>query len=184
MDTRFGNFDVAAGSTDHHERLTFFDTALDLRWVHCSETARFMGGFYAAKARADGLDPREAEHGIAYLVNEILENVVKFREPGAGAVTIASRLHDGGFELRTSNIISHATSARFQAILVDLLARDPGELLIERIEANAVDPEAGGSGLGILSLMGDYGAQLGWRFVDAPGGRHVALHTFASLRLT
>jgi hypothetical protein len=38
--------------------------------------------------------------------------------------------------------------------------------MIERIEANAENSSSGGSGLGILTLMSDYSAEMGWIFGD------------------
>ena len=78
---------------------------------------------------------------------------------------------------------SSDVASRFQSLLSELTARDPGELLIERIEANAADETSSGSGLGLLTLMNDYGARLGWNFSDAPADGTVVLSTHASLTL-
>jgi len=64
------------------------------------------------------------------------------------------------------------------------VARDPGELLIERIEANAAEPFGSGSGLGLLTLMNDYGARLGWTFRQETPEDPILLHTFAELALS
>jgi hypothetical protein len=71
-------------------------------------------------------------------------------------------------------------------MLAELTASDPGELLIARIEANAADAGASGSGLGLLTLMNDYGARLGWIFHDAGAGAGgpIGLDTFAALDLS
>ena len=59
--------------------------------------------------------------------------------------------------------------------------RDPGELLIERIEENAENANSSGSGLGLLTLMSDYGARLGWRFQPAAEADAIRLDTYAAL---
>jgi hypothetical protein len=81
------------------------------------------------------------------------------------------------------NVAASGTAEKFQALLAELTTRDPGELLIERIEANAADETSSGSGLGLLTLMNDYGARLGWSFSEQPGGHTVLLSTYASLTL-
>ena len=65
-----------------------------------------------------------------------------------------------------------------------LVAGDPTEMLVARVEANAVNPDAGVSGLGFLTMMADYGATLGWYFgavEDNP--QNVLLKTMARLQM-
>jgi hypothetical protein len=72
----------------------------------------------------------------------------------------------------------------FQALLGEITAGDPGELLLQRIEANAADENASGSGLGILTLMNDYGVRFCWTFTPAPPtDERVLLETIARLPL-
>ena len=73
--------------------------------------------------------------GIIYLVNELLENAIKFRVPGA--IRIDCSLEGGNFELTVSNDTAPEVASRFQSLIEEIISRDPGELLIERIEANA-----------------------------------------------
>ena len=114
-------------------------------------------------------------------MNELLENAIKFRSPGD--IELRCSLEDGNFELTVRNLASRDVASRFQSLLSEVTSRDPGELLIERIEANAADETSSASGLGILTLMNDYGARLGWNFDDAPAEGAVLLSTHASLTL-
>jgi hypothetical protein len=82
-----------------------------------------------------------------------------------------------------TNRTAAEAAGKFQGLLAEITTRDPGELLIERIEANAADENSSGSGLGILTLMNDYGARLGWHFSEAPAGGTIVLVTRASLSL-
>jgi hypothetical protein len=181
MKTTYGTAASTASRAPATTRLVFHDGPLELRWAHCSATADFLGELFAGLARQAELDANEARHSISYLANELLENAVKFRAPGD--VVLEASLHDSTFEIRLSNLVSDETSIRFQALLKEIMERDPGELLIERIEANAADDSATGSGLGILTLMNDYGVQMGWTFEDTPGGL-VRLETQASVSLS
>jgi hypothetical protein len=162
-------------------RLRLADGPLEISWQHCSLTSDFLGDFFAGHADG-GIDPREMRHSIGYLVNELLENAVKFRAPGD--IEIEAGFHDSTFGISVQNRVDAGTARRFQALLAEITAGDPGELLIERIERNAADPQSGGSGLGILTLMNDYGAHLGWKFLpDAEDGLY-RLETYAALRLS
>jgi hypothetical protein len=164
-------------------RLILRDGALELRWFHCSETAEFLGDYFAVQARAAKLNSRDAQHSIGYMANEILENAVKFRALGLGDIEIEATLQGNAFEMRVSHFVETPVGTRFQGLLTELLKRDPGELLIERIEANAADNSSGGSGLGILTLMSDYGAKLGWSFKQDEADAATRLSIFATLTL-
>ena len=63
--------------------------------------------------------------------------------------------------------------------------RHPQAGSLERIEANAMSEEENSSGLGILTMMSDYGVEFGWQLDGGPDGdlSPVAIHTYARLRL-
>jgi hypothetical protein len=181
MEASFGETGLKNGSGAYGSRLVLADGPIDLSWHHCSTTADFVGDFYAMRSARTAHDVNDARHTISYLINELLENVIKFRAPGD--VELETSLADGHFEVRVSNLVDPATATRFQRTLAEITSRDPGELLIERIEANAADDTSTGSGLGLLTLMSDYGARLGWTFTRVPAGDDLRLETYASLKL-
>jgi hypothetical protein len=181
MMANFGATEIQNDKPFFSNRMCLAEGPIELNWHHCSVTSDFIGEFYALRCRATDMDYNEARHSIGYLVNELLENVVKFRAPGD--IVIESSLDGHCFEIKITNLIDEATSDRFQPLLAELTSRDPGELLIERIEANAENALSNGSGLGLLTLMNDYGARLGWRFNPASEGKSVQLETFAALDL-
>ncbi len=162
MKRQIGTVDFTANFRNKAVRLEFKEGPLDLRWHHCGVTSDFLSEFYLAGLSGDQLKKKDARHSISYLVNELLENAVKFRS--SNLIIIETLLDDNEFRLCISNSLEEAVANDFQRVLSDLMAGDPGELLIERIEMNAADPESKGSGLGLLTLMNDYGARLGWTF--------------------
>lgn len=179
---------ISFGETQHNNSPKAFAMSIVLRqgpltvsWQHASATCEFLGDVFAVRHAKNGSDYSEARHSIIYLVNELLENAIKFRSPGD--IELRCSLEDGRFEVTVRNHASSDVATRFQSILSELTVRDPGELLIERIEANAADETSSGSGLGLLTLMNDYGARLGWKFMDAPTSGAVVLSTHASLTL-
>lgn len=179
---------ISLGDTEHLNgddavtlRLQLPEGPLGLAWHHCDTTAEFLGEFFALQRDADGMSRSETRHGIGYLANELFENAVKFRSPGD--ILIESSLEGDRFEIVVSNYVAPDVARRFQSMLADLTSRDPGDLLIERIEANAADPSLSGSGLGLLTLMSDYGARLGWTFDDTADGKPLNLKTRAALVL-
>lgn len=181
MKATYGDTQLRNDRSAFGNLLTLAEGPLDLSWHHCSTTAEFLGEFYALTNATLDLEYNEARHSIGYLVNELLENAVKFRFPGD--ISIETSLDDSRFEIRVSNLIDAATADRFKVLLDEITTRDAGELLIERIEANAENSVFNGSGLGLLTLMSDYGAKLGWTFHDSGPGEPIQLDTYAALKL-
>ncbi|KUM25315.1 ATP-binding protein [Mesorhizobium loti] len=181
MHKSFGSTEFLNGKAAFRNTLQIAAGPIDLAWHHCATTSDFLGDFFALRRIALQHDYNEARHGIGYLVNELLENAVKFRS--SGDILVESSLDDDRFEVKITNMVDSKTAARFQKMLVELTSRDPGDLLIERIEANAAASNSSGSGLGLLTLMSDYGARLGWAFDDTAVVDRIRLETFAALDL-
>jgi len=72
------------------------------------------------------------------------------------------------------------SAVRLQSLLPELMAGDAADLLIERIERNAQSGRAE-SGLGLLTLMSDYGVRLAWTFEAVDRSEEVCLETCAAL---
>ena len=157
--------------------------SLPVVWAHCGATAELLGELYSGQAVRAGKDANEAHHGINYLTNELLENAVKFRHATADSIELDASFTDGVFEIRVRNHAAEGVAVRFGQLLEQLTASDPNELLLERIEANAVGDSPSASGLGILTLMSDYGAEFTWQFEQPDAAAPVMIQTHASLRL-
>lgn len=179
MNRNFGHTTRDNGAEAFALRIVISDGPLGVSWKHASETCEFVGDVFALHHAKGGADYNDARHSIIYLVNELLENAIKFRAPGQ--IRVECSLEAGNFELTVSNDAAPEVAVRFQSLIEEITSRDPGELLIERIEANAADETSSGSGLGLLTLMNDYGARLGWDF--SPTGGVVVLRTHAALTL-
>ncbi|HEV7405956.1 MAG TPA: hypothetical protein VGO11_23625 [Chthoniobacteraceae bacterium] len=180
----FGEEIALPATLERSLRLVFHTARLPLRWSDCSATANFLSAYYAGlfEAEYSAAQTVDLTHSLAYLANELIENAVKFRAPGD--VVVETGRHGGELILRLTNFIAPETAGAFRALLAELTAGDPGELLLERIEANAADETSSGSGLGILTLMNDYGIRFCWTFRPAPatdGAIH--LETIARLPL-
>ena len=171
-------WNYGAGEAMH---LDLPDGPLDLDWQHCGRTSDFLAAFFSTALGGSERGATEARHNISYLVNELLENAVKFRS--SGGVALESTVAADAFKLCVIHALDKASAAKFQEVLAGLEGRDPGELMIERIEQNAADPESTASGLGLLTLMGDYKVRLSWNFHWQEGSDSVRLETHAMLPL-
>jgi len=179
MTILYGLADLTIGAGENITRLRLFEGPLDLGWKHCAITSDFVAEFVASRYRKSRSLYREVRHNVRYLTNELVENAVKFR--AAGEIVIEASVENDVFRTKVSNLVDEEASRQFQHLLSQMTISDPGELLIKRIEANAIDANATGSGLGLLTLMSDYGARFAWVFgAEKPDGR-IPLETYASI---
>ncbi|WEX74982.1 ATP-binding protein [Sinorhizobium numidicum] len=178
MTALYGVADLAIGTGESVARLRLFDGPLDLSWKHCAITSDFVAELVALRYRVSRNTYKEVRHNVGYLTNELVENAVKFRV--AGEIIVEASLEANTFRAKVSNFIDKETATQFQGLLSEISTGDPGELLIERIEANAIGGESG-SGLGLLTLMSDYGVHFAWVFGSAEQTGAIALETYASI---
>jgi hypothetical protein len=182
MTTLFGTPDIAIGIKESVSRVRLFDGPLDLSWRHCATTSDFIADVFALRFRSSRNDYLEVRHSIGYLVNELIENAVKFRAPGE--ILIEASMDSECFKIKVSNDVDGKIASGFQNLLADITAGDPVDLLIQRIELNAANPEVTGSGLGLLTLMSDYGARLAWIFSAADESDRICVETYASIPIS
>lgn len=178
MTTLYGLEDLAIGTGENVTRLRLYDGPLDLGWKHCAMTSDFVAEFVALRYRASRNLYKEVRHNVGYLTNELIENAVKFR--AAGEIVVEASIAASAFRAKVSNLVDGDTAERFQHLLSEITVGDPGDLLIRRIEANA-SGAGEGSGLGLLTLMSDYGARFAWVFGSGGQDSTIPLETYASI---
>jgi hypothetical protein len=174
----YGIESLVAMSLESGTQLTLSDGPLELGWKHSGTTSDFIADVMALPYSRSRKEHVQAHHDIDYLSNELIENAIKFRQPGD--ILIEASIIDGSFYIRVKNTIDGGTSSRFQRLLHRLGSRDAEELLLEQIEINAMST-ASGSGLGLLTLLSDYDARMAWAFEDTD--ERVILTTTAAVAM-
>jgi hypothetical protein len=144
-------------------------------WALCSLTATFMGEccgelFPKIDGKGGPLNRDEIAGAVGFVLNELVENAVKFRQHGDVDVIVGLDRED--VVCLVSNSILASTVPALRARLYELMQGDPRELLRRQVEANATDVKGGksaGSGLGYFILMTDHGVRLGWELSPISG---------------
>lgn len=149
----------------------------NIQWELCGDIADTAGRFFCSKT--DLVSCEEARGTISYVLNEILENAVKFN--CGGEVNISCVLSGPYLTISVSNTLEREAAVSFKETITELKSDDPFSLLMKRIEANALDPDSSGSGIGLLTLMGDYGADLKWLFSDVDDKNTTNVNTIATI---
>ena len=146
--------------------LSFVPLAVVAEWTRCGETADFVARYFAH----DFYDREFAGSVLSTVVNELLENVVKFSSDKAIPARLLVREYAEGLRIVTRNVAAPAQAAAFGAAVARLAEGDPEAMFAERI---ASPPETGGAGIGLVILRKDYGANIGVRITPNDAGMDV-----------
>ncbi|MCT0254879.1 hypothetical protein [Synechocystis sp. PCC 6714] len=148
------------------------------RWRNYGLSADFLGDYFATffpgNGTDDGLSQRDTIKGsVSYIANELLENAVKYSTIDHDyPITITLHLYDNKLIFETSNIAPQQTIVEYENFIKALEERDPMELYLERLEKSALE-DCEASQIGLLTMINDYQAQFGWRFVSIPDGQNL-----------
>src|ERR1700760_4596397 len=143
---------------------------LRTRWRNNGLSADFLGDYVTTFLPGDGAVParesrqNEIRHAVTYIANELLENAMKYHQPD---VEIPIRIHlelaADHVRVSVSNGISDVQAERYRAFVEHLQQEDASELLLRQQEESATSAGATMSGLGLLTMVSDYDAELDLR---------------------
>lgn len=132
-------------------------------WRRCGTTADFIGDFLSDHFHR----PATAANVLSTVVNELIENAVKFSLSDARSVEVSVPLFDDCLIVQTRHLAQRDQADALLLSLEALSASTPEVLFLEQLEHTAAeDREA--SGLGFITLVKDYGAILGARITPTP----------------
>ena len=156
--------------------LTFSPTSIPLkqRWRNNGLSADFMADYVSTFLPRGEEDPvLQARHddvlgAIKYIANELLENGMKYSDEALSQpIRMNLVLASDHIVFNESNAVATDRLGRFREFVDELVDSDPNEMYVRQLERAA---ESGGSGLGLLTMINDYGAALGWKFEDIGNG--------------
>jgi len=176
----FGHFIEKMPDNCEHLTIVFSPTSVPLkqRWRNNGLSADFIADylqtFFVSSDTDNGkeLISHETKYMAKYVVNELLENAMKFSEQNVHYPTrISLYLLKKQLVFYVTNTVNAQSAENFKQLIKTILDSDPQSLYFSQMEANALDEsEHAQSGLGFLSMICDYSTQLSWKFeiIDAP----------------
>jgi hypothetical protein len=128
--------------------------------------ADYLSTFFLANEHQQVNDKQAAvKSAVSYIANELLENAMKYGvEMSPFPISIQIHLNPDLIIFQLTNSIPTQQTEKFQTQIKALLNSDPAELYIAQLEKNALEDNSEESGLGLLTMLNDYGAKLGWKF--------------------
>ncbi len=136
---------------------------LNEHWKLCGLTADFVAGFFARKYRYT----RPMRNSLSTILNEMVENAVKFSQPTNSAIEIALFGLRDEVVVQVDNSARETQAAQFVELAKDLAGAQDLEALYLRTVQRDMRPEEA-SRLGLLTLVHDFRVGLGVKLM--PGG--------------
>ncbi|MEG3843027.1 DUF6272 family protein [Microcoleus sp. herbarium14] len=188
----FGDF-IERSASQEYLIIGFSPSSIPLkqRWRNNGLSADFLADYLTSFFPGNEDEPstidRQAEikSAVSYIANELLENAMKFNdETSEYPIDIKLQLESDRVIFSVANSIPGQAVGKFQAYIEHLLASEPRELYIQQLEKNAADDNCTDSGLGLLTMLSDYTAKIGWKFQTVQKDPEViAVTTMVQLRV-
>lgn len=165
----FGDFIAAIPTSEEYLIIGFSPSSMPLkqRWRNNGLSADFIADYFTTFFPGEQAPDKaisikaEVKSAVSFIANELLENAMKFSdEMSQYPVTIQLNLKSNKMVFWVTNSINSPQVEKLQAFIQDLTLGDPNDLFIRRLE----EPTEGESGLGLLTMVNDYQAKLGWKF--------------------
>ncbi|MGA1603873.1 MAG: DUF6272 family protein [Prochlorothrix sp.] len=176
-------------SSDEYLTIQFSpDTsARQRRWRNYGLSADFLGDYFAtffpgSSSGQEGLQrPNIVKAGVSYIANELLENAMKFNDPTANRpISISLFLYEDQLLFDVMNHSNADMVQTYTTFIQTLLQSDIDELYMSQLEKAATGE--GGAGMGLLTMVKDYSARLGWLFTPvADQPELIKIHVMATL---
>jgi hypothetical protein len=189
----FGNYKEHLSDSDEYLTIGFAPgrRPLQKRWENNELSADFIADYYknfhidqreSMGDTPDEMDTANLRDGVKYIANELLENAMKFQLRDMGvAAKIALSLYDEEIVFSISNGVDTKQLAIFQAYIERFIASDPQALYFEVMRNSAKEENLNQSGMGLLSMVCDYGASLGWKFSPTDDPERMLVSTMVCL---
>ncbi len=145
------------------------------RWRNNRLSAYFVADYFSTFLPIDQDDPdsenrlEASKNAISYVGNELLENAIKFNEDIKNykvkfGVHFLEDMQEVTAVIFTKNSMTTQRVEKFQTFIKELLSADMNELYVQQVEKTAENEHSEASGLGLLTIINDYSAFLGWKF--------------------
>lgn len=172
-----GNFIQNLAPSQEYLILSFSPGSIPIsqRWRNNCLSADFLADYLSTfflgneKGQIDLNKQAEVKSAVSYIANELLENAMKYGVAKSPLpISIQVHLNRDLIIFQLTNSIPVQQTLRFQSYIENLLDGDPQELYLAQLERNALEESSEDSGLGLLTMLNDYGAKLGWKFESLP----------------
>jgi len=162
------------------------------RWRNNRLSAHFVADYLSSFLPVDEEDAssekriKESKGAVSYVANELLENAIKFNNDDTHYKVKFGIHFIGETEVTAvifaSNSVTSEGASKLKEFIEEIMASDPNELYLQQLEKNA-ESESDTSGLGLLTMINDYSAKIGWKFEPRPDSDTIIVTTVVQIRV-
>jgi len=178
MNEIIGEFSNDLPKGQEYLTLVFSPSSVPLkqRWRTNGLSADFMADYFATffpgkEGTTSEADLQaEVKSAVSFIGNELLENAMKFTDETLDyPISLTLQMHSDKLVFIATNSVNYQGVERFQAFVKELATSDIDQLYIRHFEQSELETgdslqESQVSGLGLLTMINDYQAKLGWKF--------------------
>lgn len=160
------------------------------RWRNNRLSAHFVADYLSSFLPVDEEDAssekriKESKGAVSYVANELLENAIKFNNDDTHYKVKFGIHFIGETEVTAvifaSNSVTSEGASKLKEFIEEIMASDPNELYLQQLEKNA-ESESDTSGLGLLTMINDYSAKIGWKFEPRPDSDTIIVTTVVQI---
>ncbi len=171
----FGNFIKSFPPENDSLEIAFTPSSRPIkqRWKNNRLSAHFVADYFNNFLPSDDEDPnrehriKHSKSAVTYVANELLENAIKFNhEDSKYQIKFGIHFIEEGDEVTAvifaTNSIKNGDDDKLKSFIEKLLTSDPSELYVQQVE-KSLEEDTETSGLGLLTIINDYGADIGWK---------------------
>jgi hypothetical protein len=176
MNQTFGDYTESGKDTVKGRLLLGFQSAtlnLDELWESSALSAKYLSTFWGNFFPEDHSGKKLRKNvtdKVLYACGELLGNAVKFNYHPEYLIDICLFLHHDELRIYVSNSVRQDDVKKFEALVRRIVTEDTNMLFLEQMERNAAEEGSGQSGIGILTMINDYGLKLSWKFSTDESG--------------
>lgn len=149
------------------------------RWRNNRLSAHFVADYFTNFLPVDEDESdqkqrlKESKNAVTYVANELLENAMKFHdEQSKNKVKFGIHFLEGEADVTAiifaTNNVKPGGADKLKAFIEELLSSDPNDMYVSQIEKSA-EEDSEASGLGLLTMVNDYSAKIGWKLEAVQG---------------
>ncbi|MEG4198248.1 DUF6272 family protein [Microcoleus sp. Pol12A5] len=162
------------------------------RWRNNRLSAHFVADYLSSFLPVDEEDAssekriKQSKGAVSYVANELLENAIKFNKDDINYKVKFGIHFIGETEviavIFASNSVNPEGANKLKEFIEEIMDSDPNELYLQQLEKNA-ESESDTSGLGLLTMINDYSAKIGWKFEPRPDSDTIIVTTVVQIRV-
>ncbi|MGF1938896.1 MAG: DUF6272 family protein [Nostoc sp. ChiQUE02] len=185
----FGNFITSFPPENDYLEITFTPSSRPIkqRWKNNRLSAHFVADYFTNFLPSDEEDPNREQRiktskgTVSYVANELLENALKFNNEDSKykirfGIQFIEEAEEVTAVIFTTNSIKPGGDRKLKIFIEQLLTSDPNDLYVLQVE-KSIEEDTEASGLGLLTMINDYAAEIGWKLETIPGDAPVVAVT-------